>query len=251
MRSLFNRKSHRPVYALPPGRRVYAVGDIHGRFDLLERLLAQISADAVDCGQDVETVFVGDYVDRGAGSAAVIERLAAGPDADMRWVTLRGNHDQILLDILEGTGDVADVVGSWLLLGGRETLRSYGVPWELIMGGDVAATISDLRDRVPAAHLEFLRRTSPSHRAGDYLFVHAGIRPGIAIDRQRDHDLMWIRREFLHSAHDHGCVVVHGHTPVEAVEELPNRIGIDTGAYASGRLTALVLDGASRRFLAT
>ena len=234
---------------IPAGDRVYAVGDIHGRMDLLER----IAEDAARSRPDrVALVFLGDYVDRGPNSKQVVERLTQGaptdgPLAGAHWVCLRGNHEDFLLRFLED----ASVGPMWCLNGGFETLRSYmgELPDRLSLDMEVLQQL--LIEALPPHHLRFLTRLPLTHREGDYLFVHAGIRPGVAIEDQEPADLMWIRDDFLFASSPASMVVVHGHTPCPTPEIRPHRIGIDTGAYYTGSLTALVLEGTDRRFLAT
>lgn len=235
---------------VPDGLRLYAVGDIHGRLDLFDALVARIEADLAGWTGDVEMVLLGDYVDRGPDSAGLLDRLAAPLPSWARWTLLRGNHEQSMLDAIEGNGGDR-ALRLWLDNGGHEAVRSYGVAALIAYGDDLATIARRLRTRVPAAHVALLRRLKLWHRIGDYLFVHAGIRPGVAIEAQTERDLLWIRGEFLDCRDDHGCVVVHGHTIAPEPEERDNRIGIDTGAYSSGRLTALVLEGERRRFLST
>lgn len=228
----------------PPGWRAYAIGDVHGRLDLLDRLLADIAADhdgrAPAHGL---IVLLGDLIDRGPCSAQVIERVRTLSLPNFRVVTLAGNHEEVLLRILEGD---SDQIGGWLRFGGVETLRSYGLD---------AATFRDLgleraKERIvhamPDAHRAFLNELGDTFRFGDYLFVHAGIRPGIPLEEQSLADLRWIREPFLSDTRDHGMTVVHGHTISETVQEVGSRIGIDTGAFAKGRLTALAMEGQER-----
>ena len=237
----------------PEGTRVYAVGDIHGRADLLGRLHRKIlddAADAADAGpRRLVVVYVGDYVDRGPDSFGVVEALIEKPLAGFERHHLKGNHEDFLLRFLE-TGSHGE---TWMMNGARATLESYGVEWsDMAYGADgLAAARQKFADAMPESHLRFFHGLEPKHREGDYLFVHAGIRPGVALDEQRAFDLMWIRDAFLDSDDDHGVVVVHGHTIAPAPEVRPNRIGIDTGAFQSNRLTALVVEGAERRFLVT
>src|SRR6185312_5268424 len=217
---------------LPPGRRVYAIGDIHGCLDRLVALHGRIAADLAQ--RPVERpliVHVGDYVDRGPDSAGVVRHLLQG-FADAEVVNLMGNHEHMMLDAL----DVADsgAFDHWMQNGGRASLRSWEVP-----GG---AAPRGLRELIPTEHLRFLRRLAPHHREGGYLFVHAGIRPGVPIEDQLPLDLMWIREPFLSWTGDHGAVVVHGHTPMEGPVVKSNRIGIDTGAVLGGSLTCAVLE---------
>ena len=240
-----------PVAAVPAGTRVYAVGDIHGRLDLLRELHARIQADAREYPASRRVlVYVGDYIDRGYESRQTIDYLLDHPLPEFETVHLMGNHERTLLDFLD---DVSLGPG-WLRYGGRETLFSYGITWDRDLAGadECLSRIQEtLRGTLPSAHREFFAGLRLTHVEGDYLFVHAGIRPGVPIERQDQDDLLWIREEFLRSRADHGKIVVHGHSIAEAPELLPNRIGIDTGAFATGRLTCLVLDGDRRSFIAT
>lgn len=235
---------------VPPGCRVYAVGDIHGRADLLDRLLARLEADAGRRRPErVVMVFLGDYVDRGPDSRAVVERLMAGPPAagalaGAEWLCLKGNHEQFMVRFLSEPS----VGPAWLWNGGLATVQSYATIPDG-QEGDVAALQLLLSRALPPAHLRFLSRLPLLHVEGDYVFVHAGIRPGVALDDQDPTDLMWIRDDFLFDPTPLEKVVVHGHTVVPVPEIRPNRIDIDTGAYASGLLTALVLEGSERRFI--
>ncbi len=235
---------------VPEGRRVYAVGDIHGRDDLLARLHDLIAEDAAAGGATRNNlVYLGDYIDRGPASRQVIERLAGEPLAGFETVFLRGNHDDFLLRFLDDGGP-AD---AWLMNGGIATLASYGIEMAFPPGNpaEIDGIRRDLARRLGSAHLEFLRRLKPSHAVGDYLFVHAGVRPGVGLAEQTPLDLMWIRGDFLDWDGPFGAIVVHGHTIAPVPVFRPNRIGIDTGAYSSGRLTCLVLEGGSRRLLQT
>jgi serine/threonine protein phosphatase 1 len=235
---------------VPDGRRVYAVGDVHGRDDLLSRLHALIAEDAAAAAAVRKSlVHLGDYIDRGPSSRQVIERLAAGPPSGFEAVFLKGNHDDFLLRFLDG-GAVPDL---WLMNGGLATLASYGIELGLppVEPADVDDLRRDLTRRLGPGHLDFLRGLRPSHAVGDYLFVHAGVRPGVDLAAQDPVDLMWIRGDFLDWEGPFGRVVVHGHTITPAPVFRPNRIGIDTGAYRTGRLTCLVLEGATQRLLQT
>jgi len=241
-----------PAPRVPAGERVYAIGDVHGRLDLLKRLLGRIREDAAQAKSLRKSlVYLGDYVDRGPESKGVIDLLLSRPmkDAGFEEIPLMGNHEDILLQFL------ADVrVGPhWFAYGGMATLESYGVRPPRLMAAeeDLVRAQRELAAKIPLAHLEFLRRMKLKHEEGDYLFVHAGLRPGVALDQQIGQDLMWIRDEFLQSNADFGKLVVHGHTIAEEPQVKANRIGIDTGAYATGVLTALVLEGNERRFLQT
>ena len=223
------------------GYRAYAVGDIHGRVDLLEHLLAKIHADLQHRpAPKTLLIFVGDLVDRGPSSAQVIERLRCYRRDRVRPVFLLGNHEEVLLRIISGDSSVVD---SWLKFGGLQCLQSYGVTLASIRGRSAEQVVEIVRAAVPPEHVEFLECFADSCRFGDYLFVHAGIRPGVEVDQQSQADLRWIRDPFLFDESDHGFVVVHGHTIRPEVEVRPNRIGIDTGAYRSGLLTALAIEG--------
>jgi serine/threonine protein phosphatase 1 len=225
--------------------RIYAIGDIHGRLDLLERTIAAIERDVDRYGRAALTVTLGDYIDRGPKSRGAIESLLANPFPTPH-IALKGNHEQLLESFL-----VNPVTGQhWRRLGGLETLHSYGVSVsELLMGKNYEEAAEQLREAIPANHVGFLQSLKTSYSHGKYFLCHAGVRPGIPLDRQRDDDLLWIRDEFLSSTVDFGKIVVHGHTPVEAPEVRPNRINIDTSAFATGRLTCVVLDESGHRFL--
>lgn len=234
----------------PPGTRIYAVGDIHGRADLLRAAHERIREDArTSAARRKVVVYLGDYIDRGPGSREVVDVLLSEPLADFEAVYLKGNHEQALLDFLR---DIS-VAPQWFYYGGDATLQSYNVARPVPGGGPPALlkVQAELKEKLPERHLAFYRSLALSHRAGDYLFVHAGIRPGVPLTAQREQDMLWIRDEFLGSTADHGCVVVHGHTITPRPDIKGNRIGIDTGAYATGRLTCLMLDGDERDFLVT
>jgi serine/threonine protein phosphatase 1 len=247
--SLFSRKPAPPLArAIAAGERIYAIGDIHGRRDCLDALLTKIDEDDRARGPaNTILVLLGDLVDRGPESRGVIERLVdlAG---QRPCVFLMGNHEEVFIDAWEGDVSAARLFHR---IGGRETLLSYGVTEAEYDSADFERMKTLLVTHVPSEHIAFLRGFRDTYRAGDYLFVHAGIRPGTPIDDQRPADMRWIRDKFLDDTRDHGAVVVHGHSIVPAAEEKPNRIGIDTGAYASGRLTALGLEGRDRWLLST
>ena len=231
------------------GHRAYVIGDVHGRLDLLEKLLEEIARDGSERpAKYTLLVFLGDLIDRGPHSAQVIERLRTYPADGVRAVFLLGNHEEVLLRILDGN---TGLIASWLQFGGAECLQSYGADWRKIARAADAPAVEMIRNVILAEHVEFIRSFVDTCRFGDYLFVHAGIRPGVTIEDQLQSDLRWIREPFLLDDTDHGCVVVHGHTIREEIEERPNRIGIDTGAYRTGVLTALVIEGDDRRYLQT
>lgn len=235
--------------SVPDGTLVYAVGDIHGRADLLRQIHEKIAKDAsvAKCERKV-VVYVGDYVDRGPGSKDVVDILLNEPLEGFERHHLKGNHEEFLLDFLE---DI-EAGPAWLFNGGVATLASYGVevgqPFEYSLNA-MTELQARFRAALPDEHLEFYRNLETSHSEGDYHFVHAGIRPGVPLDRQNEDDLLWIRDEFLTSKADHGKIVVHGHTITWEPEQRFNRIGIDTGAFHSGVLTCLVLEGAEQDFV--
>lgn len=232
---------------LPAGYRLYAIGDIHGRDDLLAALLGRIEEDDARRGPAKRIlVFLGDLIDRGPSSRQVVERLRTYRPSGTRIVFLAGNHEEVLLRILGGEGDL---VSDWLRFGGAECLRSYGVDPDALRKMDAASAVAAISTAIPKAHVEFVRSFDDTFRAGDYLFVHAGVRPGIPLIEQAPSDLRWIREPFLSDSSEHGFTVVHGHTIRKEVEERLNRIGIDTGAYRYGVLTALALEGSERWYV--
>lgn len=233
--------------AVPDGQRIYAIGDVHGRLDLLTALLGRVEDDdAARAPARTTIVMLGDLVDRGPDSSGVIEHLATRDWGGRQVRMIKGNHEEMFL--LAHGGD-AEAMRHWMQVGGEATLESYGVPRQVIERGTALDIIAAFASRVPDRHLALLQGMAPLWRAGDYCFVHAGVRPGVAINRQKATDLLWIRREFLDYEGDFGAVIVHGHSISLNVEEYDNRIGIDTGAYKSGRLTALALEGARRWYL--
>lgn len=235
---------------VPEGMRLYAIGDIHGRDDLLGRLLGLIEADAKEAGASRNIlIYLGDYVDRGLQSKEVIDRLIDGPPDGFEAVYLKGNHEDALMHFLRD----ATFGKTWKYYGGLETLHSYGIT-ELTLSDDPSAIEQAQRHFaavLPAGHQRFFDGLQSSAVFGDYFFVHAGVRPGIPLERQVDEDLLWIREDFLHSDSFFGKVVVHGHTPSERPVIRDNRIGIDTGAYMTSQLTCLILEGEGRRLLQT
>lgn len=244
---LFGGRRHKPGPSLPDGYRLYAVGDIHGRDDLLGELLAIIERDMAERGPArLVLVFLGDLIDRGPDSRGVLERLRTYRSQAARTVFLTGNHEEVLLRILDGD---AELIADWLRFGGAECLQSYGADPDHIRNLPLVEALAAVREAISASHVEFLKTFDDTFRAGDYLFVHAGIRPGVALTEQVAVDLRWIREPFLSDSADHGHVVVHGHTIREEVDERSNRIGIDTGAYRHGVLTAIGLEGTNRWFV--
>lgn len=230
----------------PAGARLYAIGDIHGRADLLADMRRQIRLDIAQAGKmRTIAVFLGDYIDRGPQSRDVVEILAHW-DASDAAVFLRGNHEQMLLDFL----DNPQIFDGWRHFGGLETLQSYSLSATDMRRDDMFPELRDaLVANMPQKHLAFLRDLPLRYQAGDYFFCHAGVDPRFPVGQQGAEALLWIREPFLESRKDFGKFVVHGHSPSERPDEQPNRLGLDTGAYASGVLTCAVLEGRQRRFL--
>ncbi len=229
--------------AVPDGKRIYAIGDVHGRADMLDELLYDIEKDAgsLDAAQ---LIFLGDYVDRGDDSRGVIERLIKIQSEHEDAVFLKGNHEELLLDFLEEPEDL----GHWLDWGGEETLESYGIS---TVGQPKPTLAEQWFALAPKSHFDFLTSLKIRHIEGDFLFVHAGLRPGASLDDQTDADMLWIRKRFHNASADErpDYVVVHGHTPTNKPVDAGWRIGVDTGAVYGGLLTAVVLEGTTRRFL--
>ncbi|ABC23906.1 metallophosphoesterase family protein [Rhodospirillum rubrum] len=230
----------------PPSTRLYAVGDIHGRDDLLERLMARILEDGrAGAPERRVVVFLGDYVDRGPGSADVLDLLAGWAPPDLQVVCLKGNHEAMMMAFL------AEPEGGkrWIASGGAAALASYGITLASTKGGDLRRAGEALNRVLPAHHRRFLEGLALSHVEGDYCFVHAGLRPGRALKDQDADDLLWIRKPFLTFEGTFPHMVVHGHTPSREPVIRPHRLGIDTGAWTRGMLTCVVLEGSERRFL--
>lgn len=245
IKNLFRAQPERQSAAIPDGQRVYAIGDIHGRLDLFAEMIRAIEADDAARGPAQTTVILlGDLVDRGPDSAGVI--AAARAWGEQRTVrTIAGNHEEMLLGAL----DQLEVLRVFLKHGGRETLLSYPVCAQAYQSASFEEVQALMAAAIPAQDLAFLAGLEDWVRIGDYVFVHAGIAPGVPLENQRRGDLRWMREPFLSHAGDHGCLVVHGHTITDEAVLRPNRIGIDTGAYVSGRLTALALEGTSRHLI--
>ena len=246
LRQIFVRENEAPPgAAVPPGERVYAVGDIHGRLDLFEAIIAAIEEDDASLAPARTTVvLLGDLVDRGPDSAGVVARARAwGQRREVRM--LAGNHEEMFLSSF----DDIEVLRHFLRFGGKETVLSYGIDRDTYNAAELEEVQAMMAAAVPEADREFLRSFEDMIAIGDYLFVHAGIAPGVPFEEQRRKDLRWIREPFLSHGEPLGAVVVHGHTISDEPVERGNRIGIDTGAYSSGRLTALVLEGDTRRYI--
>ena len=248
LRKLFRAKSApASLPALPDGVRVYAFGDIHGRLDLLEPLLAAVEADdAASGGKPATLIFLGDLVDRGPDSARVVERLMRLAKERPSTRFLLGNHEEIMMKTIDGDDKMCRLFDR---VGGRETSLSYGMSEADYGHSNFADLAVLLKRQVPDSHQHFLRDFEDMIVLGDYAFVHAGIRPGVPLEEQQTIDLRWIREPFLSHTGPHPRMIVHGHTIRSEVDQRPNRIGIDTGSYATGRLTAVRLEGDSVRFL--
>ena len=214
---------------------IYAIGDIHGCLDKLKRLEALIVEDAAGVDGDKLIITLGDYVDRGPSSSQTLNHLRGRAPEGFTRICLRGNHEVMFVSALEDPR----ALSNWLDWGGRETLQSYGIDAESFraMSGKTRAQV--LQSFIPSEHIEFLKSRPLLLTAGAFTFVHAGIRPNVALDQQRDEDLLWIREPFLTQSHGLPTTVVHGHTPKDQPDITPDRIGIDTGAYAGGPLTAV------------
>jgi serine/threonine protein phosphatase 1 len=242
LRSLFGIRTPRALPAIPDGQRIYAVGDVHGRLDLFSAIVEAIEADDAERGRaDTTVILLGDLVDRGPQSAEVLERARLWQQCRKVRILL-GNHEEMFLASQEKTTHLRN----FLRYGGRETILSYGVDEATFHVADIDEAMDLMRGAVPADHLAFIQSFEDLVVVGDYLFVHAGIKPQASLEEQERHDLRWIREPFLSHPGDHGMIVVHGHTITDAPEVRRNRIGIDTGAFASGRLTALGLEGTGR-----
>lgn len=246
---LFKSKPQPVTPYFPEDTRVYCIGDIHGCLDLLKKLHKKITNHSKDYKGTKKLIYLGDYVDRGPDSKGVIDHLLSEPLAGFDITYLRGNHEQSILEFL------AEPVKTraWLNYGGLETLLSYGVRLEKLPSNDndLFYLRNQLEGRFPKSHHEFISNTKFFHDEGSYYFCHAGIKPGTPLENQQPSDLMWIRDKFISSTQHHEKIIVHGHTISDEVDTQPNRTGIDTGAYASGKLTCLVLEGNRQRTLQT
>ena len=230
----------------PAGRRIYAVGDIHGRADLLSDLLMRMDDDLeARPTADSLQVFLGDYIDRGPNSRQVIDLLIARR-RQYNVLFLKGNHEECALQFLSNPTAFSE----WRNIGGLSTLISYGVvPTRRDDAQSQHKASTAFRQALPDSHRRFIEGLVLSFSCGDFFFVHAGARPGTPLQRQSQRDLLWIRDDFLLHEEDFGMIVVHGHTPIYKPDIRSNRINIDTGAYATGRLTCLVLEEDDMRFL--
>lgn len=249
MLGIFKPTNTSKKMSIPKGQRIYAIGDIHGCYDLLQQLIEKINQDVQSNPVSHTTeIYLGDYIDRGHHSADVINWLTASTATCDNRICIKGNHELYPISFLSDSR----VYEHWKRLGGRETLLSYDLDVPLTLSeADLNALQRDFAEKIPKHHIQFFNSLETSITIGDYVFVHAGLRPGVALDKQDAEDLLWIRDEFLKSEYHFGKIVVHGHTPVELPEVMPNRINVDTGAYATGRLSCLVLEQSDIRFIHT
>lgn len=248
---LFRRRSAPPKIegSIPAGQRIYAIGDVHGRLDLLDALLGAIEADDARRGPaQSRIIFLGDLIDRGPNSAQVVKRAMESAAGPWNCQFLLGNHEEVFLQALSGD---LKALAFFTRIGGRETIFSYGISEEEYRNSDYPELHALLIERVPASHIEFVQRFEDMIVVGDFAFVHAGVKPGQALADQRASDLRWIRSEFLNHNDGFEKIIVHGHTITEEVEVRSHRIGLDTGAYSSGKLTAMGFEGGERWVLDT
>ena len=234
------RRKRPPPLGIPKGTRIYAIGDVHGRDDLLEQVFARVDRHIATHPVDRPIqVLLGDYIDRGPNSRDVLERLITRLGS-LETVLLKGNHETCLLEFL----NKPSMLQSWGQMGGFETLMSYGITPSLDADAEAQTKLATaLQAAVPKPHLVLLERLRPSFSFGEFFFVHAGVRPGVPLTEQREADLLWIRDEFLLYEGKFDKIIVHGHTPVRAVDMRPGRINIDTGAYATGQLSCIIIEG--------
>lgn len=250
LQRLFGGKTRSATVTVPAGERIYAIGDIHGRADLLLQLHAMIARDAASRGwARNQLIYLGDYIDRGPSSREVLALAMGNEPQGFSKVHLRGNHEDMLLKFLADPGGGA----SWLNMGGDAVLRDFGIaaPSEFSQPGHLSRAAALLAGALQPREWAFLQGLKSCHRAGGYFFAHAGVRPGVPLDKQAEEDLLWIRAPFLESPETLGAVIVHGHSVRREVEVKQNRIGVDTGAYITGKLTCLILEANKRWLLQT
>lgn len=246
-RKIISQNDIPEVFLIQENRRVYCIGDIHGCVDLLANIHQLIIEDSKAYTGEKIAVYLGDYIDRGLHSKEVVDLLLNKPLTGFKSIYLRGNHEQVLLDFLNFDPNIAT---QWFNFGGQATFFSYGVSIAGIpFGKKLIQLQKDLADKIPTEHLSFYTQLNFYYECGDYFFVHAGIKPKVSLKRQSELDMMWIRDEFLNSNARYTKMIVHGHSITDEAVILPNRIGIDTGAYMSGKLTCLVLEGDKKRFI--
>lgn len=239
MISLARPRPTTPKPQLPEGVRIYAISDIHGCAHLLQPMLRVIDADVAQSRPRYAIeVFMGDYIDRGPDTRSTLDVLVERSRRG-NAVFLKGNHEAFLVRVFEDPS----LFENWIAVGGTQTLMSYGLAPPDLKRSEPASILRDLIRAMPTEHLEFLDNLRLSFSCGDFFFVHAGVRPGVPLAEQTERDLLWIREEFLQSEEQFGKYIVHGHTPVRSAEFLTNRVNIDTGAYATGNLTLMSIQG--------
>ena len=244
LNKLLNRYTKKVSLAagLSEGVRVYCIGDIHGRLDLLNDAHSKITTHLTDYAGQSYVVYLGDYIDRGPHSMQVVDCLINTPLTNAIAVYLLGNHEQIMLQFMYNAD--MGLAHEWFRFGGLATLQSYGVTLKGIpTNKDIDDIRADLNEKCPLSHKQFYQTLVTHFELDGYYFVHAGIKPKVKLAKQNVDDLLWIREEFLSSTRQHGKVIVHGHSVSEVPEILPNRVGLDTGAYASNILTCAVFEG--------
>jgi serine/threonine protein phosphatase 1 len=251
LKKLFGKKTIDVNRAQAPDNTIiYAVGDIHGRRDLLEKLHDKILQDSLQSqSQNKIVVYMGDYIDRGRESKKTVDLLIENPLIDFQKIYIKGNHEIAMQSFIDSNGESA----AWLIWGGDATLQSYGVPLRDASGQKLTneQMAKMLAENIPDSHKEFYSKLKLCYISGDYIFVHAGLKPDVAIDQQKESDMTTIRDEFIFSSADFGKTVVFGHTVFSSPLNINGKIGVDTGAYASGILTAAVLEKNSVRFIST
>jgi serine/threonine protein phosphatase 1 len=245
--NFFKTKKHNKTYSCPVGQRAYVIGDVHGCLDALVELLDVIKRDNNDKpSSQTKIIFLGDLIDRGPQSREVVEFLANYTSDFADVIFIKGNHEELFLSILSGQEEVFEV---WFTVGGKSTARSYGVDDLGRIHMDAFGVYKDLRRCVPKKHREFLSSFQDYYEFGDFVCVHAGIKPKIPLEKQRPKDMRWIRSSFIDYKKQHDHIVVHGHTVVERAECFGNRIAVDTGAGKGGTLSAVCLEGETWEFL--
>ena len=241
------KKEEKMVFSGPVGQRAYVIGDIHGCFDVLRKLLDKIEEhNNLQKKADVKIIYLGDLIDRGPQSREVVDYLSSNTPIFAESIFLMGNHEEVFLQILNGD---ADAMQSWFSFGGRACARSYGLENLGQVNIDPVPLLFQLQGKVPKSHIDFITKFEKYYLFGDFLCVHAGIKPKIRLEEQRSQDLRWIRSSFLNYTKLHANMVVHGHTIIDEPTKYNNRIAIDTGAYNGGLLSALCIDGVSTSFL--
>ena len=244
-------KVSKNIGSVPEGQLVYAIGDIHGRADLLLSLMEKlvIDSESSDGIHKKTMIFLGDYIDRGTDTKKTIDIMLNDLPDEFEIIPLKGNHEEMMLEAMKQK----EALPTWIHNGGQATLHSYGIdPDNYMMRDDATLLLGTLlAAKMPADHKTFFSNLEITKQIGDYFFVHAGVNPDLPLSNQRERDLLWIRRRFLQYSGKFEKVIVHGHTPAEEPEVLPFRIGIDTGAWTTGRLTALKLVGKTHSFIST